>query len=79
VPFNGTLGKSLGVAQIDHYGWVLVIVLIAALVAVSVRASGRVAESYGEDPAYWQRVSLAFGFMGYFMVSIMLSRRHRSL
>ena len=64
---------------IDHYGWVLVILMLAALVALSVRASGRVAESYGEDPAYWKRASLAFGFMGYFMVSIMLSRRHRRL
>ena len=63
---------------LDHYGWVLVIGLVVALVVVSMRASGRLAESYGEDPAYWQRVSLAFGFMGYFMVSFMLSRRHRS-
>ena len=79
MPLCGSLGKSGVVGLIDRFGWVLVVLLIAALVVASVRASGRVAENYGEDPAYWRRVSLAFGFMGYFMVSIMLSRRHRSL
>jgi hypothetical protein len=66
------------VAALDRYGWVLLIVAVIALVIViaSAEASGRLAESYGEDPAYWRRVSLAFGFLGYLFVSAMLTRRH---
>jgi uncharacterized membrane protein YdcZ (DUF606 family) len=66
-------------ALIDRYGWVLLILAAAVLVAISTKASGRLAESYGEDPSYWRRVSLAFGVMGYFFVSLMLRRRHGKL
>lgn len=71
------MGKTTLVALLDRYGWVLLILAVIALVIASAEASGRLAESYGEDPAYWRRASLAFGFLGYLFVSMMLAHRNR--
>ena len=70
------LGKIVVVSPASSTALGLVIVLIALAIVGSVRASGRIASGYGEDPSYWQRRSLAWGFMGWFMVRLMLSRKH---
>ena len=55
---------------------VIVAVLGAALILVSVRVTGQVAERFGEDPRSWQLRMLPFTAFGPFLAWLILSNRH---
>ena len=56
---------------------VLVVAAVAALLLVSVRLTGQVAESFGEDPRPWQLRMLPFALFGPVIAWVLLSRGGR--
>ena len=54
---------------------VLVGAVVAAVLALSFRLTGLVAEHFGEDPAPWQLRLLPFALFGPIVLWLMLSRR----
>ena len=60
-------------------GLVLVAVLVGAIAVVaawvlSMRVVGQVAEEFGADPVWWQRMMLPFGIFGPLVARVLLSR-----
>lgn len=54
---------------------VLVVAVVAAVLLLSVRLTGQVAETFGEDPREWQLRMLPFALLGPVILWLLLSRR----
>lgn len=54
---------------------VLVVAVVAAVLLLSARMTGQVAENFGEDPREWQRRMLPFALFGPIIAWLLLSRR----
>ena len=55
---------------------VLVVTVVAAVLLLSARLTGQVAESFGEDPREWQLRLLPFALFGPILLWLLLSRRN---
>jgi len=55
---------------------VLVVAVVAAVLLLSARLTGQVAENFGEDPREWQRRMLPFALFGPIILWLLLSRRN---
>ena len=54
---------------------VLVVAVVAAVLLLSVRLTGQVADNFGEDPREWQLRMLPFALFGPVIAWVLLSRR----
>ena len=55
---------------------VLVVAVVAAVLLLSARLTGQVAENFGEDPREWQLRMLPFALFGPVILWLLLSRRN---
>jgi hypothetical protein len=54
----------------------LVTIIVVAVLLLSARLVGQVAEEFGEDPATWQARMLPFGMFGPVLARAILNRRN---
>ena len=53
----------------------LIVLVVGAVLAISYRLTGLVAEQFGEDPALWQLRLLPLALFGPIVLWLLLSRR----
>lgn len=54
---------------------IMVVAIVAAVLVLSIRFTGQVAERFGEDPKPWQVRMLPFALFGPIILWLLLSRR----